>query len=94
MWSRYNFIDCPCETAGAGLGVVYVGHREGDAGNTYDLPSYSRWDAALYYRLHAWNVRLYAENLFDAFYIVSSRNDVRNLPGAPFNLRGTVEWAY
>jgi len=40
------------------------------------------------------NLRLYAENLFDAFYIASSRNTVRNLPGAPFNLRGAVELAY
>ena len=53
-----------------------------------------RWDAGLYGRWRACNVRLYAENLFDAFYIASSRNTERNLPGAPFNLRGTVAFVY
>jgi hypothetical protein len=40
------------------------------------------------------NLRLYAENLFDAFYIASSRNTERNLPGAPFNLQGSVALTY
>jgi hypothetical protein len=39
-------------------------------------------------------MRLYAENVFDAFYIVSSRNTERNTPGAPFNMLGTVEVLY
>ena len=94
LWTRYNLTDCCYKTAGIGLGVVYVGHREGDADNSYDLPSYSRWDAALYYRLRALRFSLYAENLFDAFYITSSRNTERNLPGPPLNLRGSVVLAY
>lgn len=94
LWTRYDFIDSPSETAGAALGVVYVGQRAGDADNSFELPSYTRWDAGLYYRLRAVNLRLYAENLFDVFYFASSRNTVRNLPGAPFNLRGTVELTY
>ena len=37
---------------------------------------------------------LYYQNLFDAWYIESSRNTERNLPGAPFNLRGAASLTY
>jgi iron complex outermembrane receptor protein len=94
VWTRYNLIDTCCDTVGIGAGVIYVGQRAGDAENTFVLPSYSRWDSGLYWRRGRLQLGLYAENLFDAFYISSSRNTERNSPGAPFNLRGSARIVY
>ena len=35
-----------------------------------------------------------AENLLDQFYISAGRSQVHNIPGAPFNIAGTVRIDY
>ena len=58
------------------------------------MPAYARWDAGLYYRCGRLNYSLLAENLFDTFYVASGKSQAANIPGAPFNLVGTVGISY
>lgn len=90
FWSRYDVIQDCTQTLGAGLGLVYVGDRTANLEATVDLPSYSRWDAGLYYRRGRLDALVYFENLFDVHYAASSLNELRIFPGAPFNVRAQL----
>ena len=57
---------------GFGLGLYYVGDREGDLANSFTLPSYVRTDAALYYERDNWQAALNIRNLFDVKYFLGS----------------------
>jgi iron complex outermembrane recepter protein len=58
------------------------------------LPSYTRWDAGLYYRTGQLNTAVYLENLFDVQYAQSSVNYYQIFQGAPFNVRAMVSYLY
>lgn len=95
VWSRYNVIDNECVTAGAAVGLVYVGERESAIFPTgVQLPGFSRWDGGLYYRRGAMNTMVYLENLFDIQYAQSSASQYQIFQGAPFNVRAMVTYAF
>lgn len=78
-----------------GGGVVYVGDREGDAANSFELPSYTRFDAGLYYQWRNWNFKLTCENVFDKTYYLASQGVADIIqPGAPrlFTLGAEVKF--
>jgi len=56
-----------------GLGVIRVGTRQGDNSNTYELPSYTRWDARAAYTKRDWTLALGIENLFDKDYVAGTQ---------------------
>jgi len=74
--------------------VVYRGWRQANVDNKLRIPGYARWDGGLYYRQGRVTFSLVAENLLDTFYIAAGRNEVSNMPGAPFNLVGVVRVDY
>jgi iron complex outermembrane receptor protein len=90
LWTTYEIQSGDLQGLGVGAGIFVVGDRPGDLANTFDLPSYVRTDAALFYRRDNWQVQLNLKNLFDVDYFESaiSRNSVS--PGAPFTILGTV----
>jgi iron complex outermembrane receptor protein len=90
VWARYNLIDTEHRTLGVGLGVVYVGDRLGDYFSPLVLPSYTRWDAGLYYRYNRMNLNLFVENIFDETYYTSSISQFEVFPGAPINVKGQL----
>lgn len=57
--------------------------------NTFDLSSYVRTDAAIFYRRENWQVAL-NQNLFDVDYFEDSRGRNNVFYGAPFTVLGTV----
>lgn len=71
----------------AGAGARYVGEREGDAGNTFTLPSYTVADAFASYdtRLgdNRLKLQLNVKNLFDKTYYSSSVNTLNVSIGDP-----------
>ena len=88
LWNRYNVEQNEHQTIGFGLGVVYVGDREGDPTDpTFILPSYTRWDAGVFYKRGRLDASLYLENIFDTTYYTSSINQLEIYPGAPLNVR-------
>lgn len=95
FWTRYNIIQNDVHTFGLGLGLVYVDSRPGDLANSFDLPSYGRWDGGIFYeRCNNLRASVYLENLFDVQYATSSINQYQVFQGAPFNARANVSYSF
>lgn len=89
LWATYEIQSGTLQGLGFGTGIFVVGNRKGDLANTFDLPSYTRTDAAIYYRRDSWQVGLNVRNLFDVGYFESASNRNRVNPGAPLTILGT-----
>lgn len=94
LWSRYNLIQTDCQVLGLAAGLVAVGDRPGDLQSSFNLPSYVRWDAGVFYQRNRMNVGVYLENLFDREYYVGSVDALSVIPGAPLTVRATVGWSF
>ena len=90
---RYNLVQNECRTFGVGLGAIYVGQRVGDvlqpptfSGPVFMLPSYTRWDAGLYYKQGRLDASVYFENIFNETYYTSSISQYEVFPGCAVQL--------
>ena len=85
----YQFNEGALRGLSAGLGVVRLSGRFGDVANSYYIPSYVRFDAALSYRAKNWDVALNIQNLADEDYIRAANGRLSIRPGSPrdFSLR-------
>ncbi|BAY81666.1 ferrichrome-iron receptor [Calothrix parasitica NIES-267] len=90
LWTTYQIKSGNLRGWGLGLGLYYVGERQGDFNNSFSLPSYLRTDASLFYRRRNLSASLNFQNLFDVNYYQGARNDLRVIPGAPFTVFGKV----
>jgi catecholate siderophore receptor len=90
MFSVWNFVQFTPKL-GAGLGLTYQDESFINNSNTARLPSYTRVDAALYYK---WSddlrVQLNFENLGDTVYFPSSHSTHQASVGAPLSARLAV----
>lgn len=92
VWARYA-LDSQWST---GAGVFAQGQREGDLGNTFQLPGYARVDAMLAYKF-GWagakaSLQLNVDNVFDKKYFTASHpwaQDWIKL-GSPLAARATL----
>lgn len=50
FWTTYTIQEGALEGLGFGLGLFYIGERQGNLDNSFQLGDYLRTDAALYYR--------------------------------------------
>ncbi|MHC5771704.1 MAG: TonB-dependent siderophore receptor [Nostoc sp.] len=94
LWTTYKITQGDLQGLGFGLGLYYVGDRQGDLANTFELPSYLRTDAAVFYERNNFRVALNIRNLFDIDYYASSQSNLRVFPGEPLTLQGTVSWEF
>lgn len=90
IWNNFRASD----RLGFGLGVVYQDDSFIDNANTAVLPSYTRVDAAIYYKLsERLRLQVNLENLFDTDYFPNSHSTHQVTVGRPFNaafsIRGT-----
>lgn len=74
VWTTYTIQTGSLQGLGFGVGVNYVGKREGDLDNSFQLPSYFLPDAAIFYQRDNWRFAVNFKNLFKEKYY----------PGAPF----------
>ena len=86
LWGTYD----ATRSIRVGLGVAFVGERQGDPTNTVRFDSYQRMDAMVAYLRGVGRGRLTLQlnvnNLFDAEYFTSSGDRVSNTPGRPRNV--------
>ncbi|NET39344.1 MAG: TonB-dependent siderophore receptor [Cyanothece sp. SIO1E1] len=93
LWTTYEIQSGNLQGLGFGLGFNFVGAREGDLNNTFELDSYFLTNAALSYRRNNWRVALNFRNLFDIDYIAGPAGNARvrsNDPGEPFTVLGSI----
>ena len=93
FWGRYDFVNKTLNGIGIGFGAQFVDERYTWYNPTYAtdrvlLPSYSVFDAALYYKPTNSGIQLTlkANNLFDKTYWLGGLNPSRLGPGAPRNV--------
>ncbi|NEQ87929.1 MAG: TonB-dependent siderophore receptor, partial [Moorea sp. SIO2I5] len=91
LWTTYEIQSGDLQGLGFGLGFNFVGEREGDLANTFELDSYFLTNAAISYRPNNWRVALNFRNLFDIDYIAGAAGDrLRSIdPGEPFTVIGS-----
>jgi iron complex outermembrane recepter protein len=90
LWAVYEIQKGNLKGFGIGAGVFVLGDRPGDLENSFNLPSYGRTDALLYYRQNRWRAQLNFQNIFNVNYFESSFGRDNVYPGAPFTVRGTI----
>ncbi|MGH8615085.1 MAG: TonB-dependent receptor domain-containing protein, partial [Gammaproteobacteria bacterium] len=96
FWTTYEFNGLGWPGLTAGVGAFLASQREGDNGNTFQLPGYGRVDALLGYPWRIGPTRVTAqfnvENLLDKEYFVSTAfgDRLKILPGAPRTFLGSV----
>ncbi len=94
IWTTYEIQRGSLQGLGFGLGLFYVGEREGDLENTFNLPSYFRTDAAIFYNRGQFRAALNIRNLFDIRYFETAESDLRVFPGEPLTVVGSVSWRF
>jgi iron complex outermembrane receptor protein len=99
LWTTYTIQEGDLEGLGFGLGLFYVGERQTDLANTFQLDDYLRTDAAIYYRRGRLNVAINIRNLFNVdpgvngFDASTGFGTVFNRI-APFTIVGSVSWEF
>ena len=94
LWTTYKIQAGDLEGLGFGLGLFYVGARQGDLDNSFEMGDYFRTDAALYYQRGRFNAAINMRNIFDidaAAFAYSSTNVQRT---EPFTVVGSISWEF
>ncbi|MEH2362149.1 TonB-dependent siderophore receptor [Nostoc sp.] len=92
LWTKYEIQSGSLKGLGFGLGLFYVGDRQADLENSFQLPSYLRTDAAIFYKQGQLRAQVNFRNLFGVDYFESARDLLRVFPGEPFTVQGTISW--
>ncbi len=94
LWTTYEIQAGNLKGLGFGLGLFYVGERQGDLGNSFEIPGYLRTDAAIFYKQDNWRAALNVRNLFGVDYFESSFNRNRLFAGEDLTIQGTISWQF
>ena len=85
FWSTYD-LGGTAQGLSIGLGANYVGARQANSSNSFELPAYTRWDANATYRFgenQRYKLQFTIQNLTDKRYYDSGGAFVPTYPGAP-----------
>ncbi|MEH2466209.1 TonB-dependent siderophore receptor [Nostoc sp.] len=95
LWTTYEIQQGNLQGLGLGLGLFYVGSRQGDLANSFQVDDYLRTDAALYYRRGRLKTAINIRNLFDIYYVSTVEGDRSFVGiGEPFTIVGSVSWEF
>ncbi|MEH1831738.1 MAG: TonB-dependent siderophore receptor [Nostoc sp.] len=94
LWTSYEIQSGDFKGLGLGIGLFYVGQRQGDLDNTFTLPSYFLTEAAIFYKQDRFKAALNFKNLFDVDYFESAENRVNVFYGDPFTIQATISWEF
>ena len=91
LWNRYDVN----ATFGVGLGIIHRGAIFANIDNALTLPAFTRFDAALYWRLNpSMQLQLNIENLGNKRYFASAHSNNNISPGAPRSAWISVNYHY
>lgn len=84
LWNRYDFN----RRWGVGLGTIYRGAIFASIDNTVTLPSFVRFDAAIFVRVNdRFHAQINVENILDEDYYASAHSNTNITPGSPTAFR-------
>jgi iron complex outermembrane recepter protein len=92
LWTTYEIPKGNLKGLGFGVGFNFVGERQGDLDNSFQLDSFFLTNAAVFYQRDNWRAALNFKNLFDVDYIAggSIGRERGNDPGEPFTVIGSL----
>ncbi|MEH2068695.1 MAG: TonB-dependent siderophore receptor [Nostoc sp.] len=94
LWTTYEIQEGDLKGFGGGLGLFYVGERQGDLENSFTLRDYLRTDAALFYKRNGFKAAINVRNLFNTDYAESSYSIVNVQRGYPLTITGSISWEF
>ncbi|MEM8505063.1 MAG: TonB-dependent siderophore receptor [Cyanobacteria bacterium P01_D01_bin.1] len=94
LWTTYQLQTGALEGLGVGLGVYFVGDRNGELRRPFKLPSYTRTDASIFYNKNNFRTQVNFENLFNVRYFEGARDQFRVQPGSPFAVSASISWEF
>lgn len=94
VWLKYSIQEGPLKGLGFGAGVTYVGPQAADVYNTFDLPSYTIANAAIYYERERFTAQVNFNNVTDKRYFSGAGGELYVVPGEPFNISASVGWKF
>ena len=96
LWTTYEIQSGDLQGLGWGLGFNYVGEREANFDNSFQVDGYFLTNAAVFYRRDNWQVQLNVDNLFDIDYVESVLpiQSESIYPGAPTTVRASVSYTF
>ncbi|MEM9945605.1 MAG: TonB-dependent siderophore receptor [Cyanobacteria bacterium P01_D01_bin.36] len=94
LWTSYQIQSGDLEGLGLGIGISYVGNRNGDIREPFTIPAYTRTDASLFYRKDGFNAQINFQNLFNTRYFQGARDQFRVIPGSPFAVEARLGWEF
>lgn len=91
LWNRYDL----SRQWGVGLGAIYRDEIFASTDNTVRLPSFVRFDAALFYRFNdRFRAQANVENVFDRLYYSTAHSNNNITPGSPRAFRVSLTTAF
>lgn len=95
LWTSYEVQGGDFRGLGFGVGAYYLSERQGDANNTFQVPSYTRLDGAVFYKVsRALTARLNVYNLTDRELLLNPTRAPFFMPDAPRRFLATLEWKF
>jgi iron complex outermembrane receptor protein len=94
LWSTYEIQSGDLQGLGFGVGVFFVGDRQGDLANTFELPGYTRTDASIFYNRDRFRAAINIRNLFDVDGFISAQSRARVFPIDPLTIVGSLSWEF
>ena len=95
LWTSYELQGGGFKGLGFGAGAYYLSERQGDANNTFQVPSYTWIDAAVFYKLaRTLTARFNVYNLTDRELVLNPTRAPFFMPDAPRRFLATLEWKF
>lgn len=97
IWTRYNFSNVKAlKNFGVGLGMLHQSSKVPWFTRSFELPSYTTIDAALYYTPFRSKVQfsINVNNITNTSYWIGAQNYLRLFPGAPRNYLITATYKF
>ena len=95
LWTSYEVQGGDFRGLGFGVGAYYLSERQGDANNTFQVPSYIRLDGAVFYKVsRVLTARLNVYNLNDRELLLNPTRAPFFMPDAPRRFLATLEWKF
>ncbi|TDO23935.1 TonB-dependent receptor [Pedobacter duraquae] len=100
LWSRYSFIKGSLQGFGVGFGINYIDKRnllydaKFSPDNQLTLPSYTLFNAALFYNIGKLQLQLNANNIGNKKHWIGGYDYLRLFPGQPENYMLTLGYSF